>query len=156
MSNPTMRDKLIKKLIEDEANRQFAYDDKTGKSVTRGSMIEGKVSVGIGRNLEDVGLRQDEIHYMLNNDLNEVEDQAKKFYWYWALSDNRKIVILSMIFNLGLAGFEKFKKTIHYIEDEQWSDAANEMMDSEWAKQVGVRAYRLSQMMEKDTFIMKK
>jgi lysozyme len=50
-----------------------------------------------------------------------------------------------MCFNLGAPRLSKFKKFITAINDEQWIEAAVEMMDSRWARQVGPRAERLKQ-----------
>jgi lysozyme len=52
-----------------------------------------------------------------------------------------------MIFNLGIARFSAFKKTISLIEEGSYSEAAQEMLDSRWANQVGSRANELSEMM---------
>jgi lysozyme len=53
-----------------------------------------------------------------------------------------------MIFNIGMPRFKQFKKMIAALEEGDWSEAANQMMDSKWAKQVGKRAERLRDMME--------
>ena len=50
-----------------------------------------------------------------------------------------------MCFNLGAPRLGKFRKFISAINDEQWIEAAVEMLDSNWAKQVGPRAERLKQ-----------
>ena len=55
-----------------------------------------------------------------------------------------------MIFNLGLPRFSQFKNMIKAIEDEDWTEASEQMMDSKWADQVGSRAQRLRVMMETD------
>lgn len=57
--------------------------------------------------------------------------------------DNIQLVLVNMCFNLGAPRLSKFKKFIAAIDDQQWSEAAVEMMDSRWAKQVGLRAERL-------------
>ena len=57
--------------------------------------------------------------------------------------DNIQLVLVNMCFNLGAPRLSKFKKFIAAINDQQWSEAAIEMMDSRWAKQVGLRAERL-------------
>jgi len=52
-----------------------------------------------------------------------------------------------MVFNLGPGGFGKFKKAIAAMKKEEWEEAANEMLDSRWARQVGNRAKELAAMM---------
>ena len=56
-----------------------------------------------------------------------------------------QIVLVNMCFNLGAPRLGKFRKFISAINDEQWIEAAVEMMDSNWANQVGPRAERLKQ-----------
>jgi hypothetical protein len=64
------------------------------------------------------------------------------------LSFNRQNVLLD-IFNLGILGLLKFKKTLAILKMEI-IECFNEMLKSKWAKQVGIRAYNLSIMMDKD------
>ena len=59
--------------------------------------------------------------------------------------DNIQVVLVNMCFNLGAPRLSKFIKFITAINDEQWIEAAVEMMDSNWANQVGPRAIRLRQ-----------
>ena len=59
--------------------------------------------------------------------------------------DNIQVVLVNMCFNLGAPRLSKFIKFITAINDEQWIEAAVEMMDSNWANQVGPRAERLKQ-----------
>ena len=59
--------------------------------------------------------------------------------------DNIQVVLVNMCFNLGAPRLGKFRKFISAIDNEQWIEAAVEMMDSNWANQVGPRAERLKQ-----------
>ena len=59
--------------------------------------------------------------------------------------DKIQLVLVNMCFNLGAPRLSKFKKFIAAIEAQEWLEAALEMMDSQWAKQVGPRAERLKQ-----------
>jgi len=52
-----------------------------------------------------------------------------------------------MAYNLGIAGLNKFRKMWAAIDVADYATAAEEMLDSKWAKQVGVRAIRLSRRM---------
>ncbi|HVT61432.1 MAG TPA: glycoside hydrolase family protein [Thermoanaerobaculia bacterium] len=56
------------------------------------------------------------------------------------LSAARQAVVVDMVFNLGSAGFAKFHNTIAAIESGDWAGAAQQMLDSAWAKQVKGRA----------------
>jgi lysozyme len=136
MQGPNMT-ALIKELTVDEGMRKKPY-----------KCTAGKTTIGIGRNLDDVGISQEEAEYLLRNDIKKAVEEAKKFPWYEGLSPVRKRVIVNMIFNLGITRFKKFKKTIQYISVGDFQSASTEMLDSGWANQVGPRAKRLSKMMK--------
>jgi lysozyme len=123
-------------LVNNEGVRRYPYKDTVGK-----------ITIGIGRNLDDVGLSMDEIDYLFQNDLKRVEPQAKSLPWYSKLNEARQAVILDMIFNLGIRSFLGFTTTISLIEKGQYSAAADQMLKSKWASQVGDRAKRLSEQM---------
>lgn len=112
----------------------------------------GKITIGYGRNLEDVGVNESEAEILLINDYNAAEDEASKFSWFEGLSDVRREVVIMMIFNLGYPRFTGFKKTIAALAAGDYESAASEMLDSKWAAQVGLRAFELSAMMQYDTF----
>jgi lysozyme len=109
----------------------------------------GKLTIGVGRNLDDVGISASEAMLLLEHDINRVI--AKLSYhlpWWSSLSENRQRVLANMAFNLGVDGLLKFKNTLSYIQNGNYSEAAKAMLESKWAKQVGERAVRLSKMME--------
>ena len=113
---------------------------------------QGILTIGVGRNLEDRGLSEDEVDYLLNNDIKIcVEELKRSFDWYDDLDDIRKRVLVDMMFNLGMPRLKGFVKMLAAIESGAWGAAAEEMLDSTWARQVGSRADRLSEMMETGT-----
>ena len=73
---------------------------------------------------------------------------ANEFDWYAGLNDARKAVIISMLFNLGRGGFNKFLKFKQALAEGDHLTASREMLDSRWAKQVKGRAVELSKQME--------
>lgn len=107
----------------------------------------GKTTIGVGRNLDDVGITEREAEFLLMNDIGRAHDEAKKFDWYDGLDMARKCVVINMIFNMGLPRFSKFEKTIAHIAAGDYTKAADEMLDSRWAEQVGNRANELSKQM---------
>lgn len=129
----------IKKLIkEHEGVKKFPY-----------RCPAGKLTIGVGRNLEDVGLREDEIEYLLDNDLKEcISDLRTIFPQFDEIDDVRQAVLIDMRFNLGPARFRTFKRFIQAVRGGYWLLAVQEMKDSLWYKQVGIRARRLCNMME--------
>lgn len=111
----------------------------------------GKLTIGIGRNLDDSGISQSEAYIMLINDIMNCEKQlqAKIPDIYNGLDEIRKSVLLNMCFNLGINGLLGFKNTLAFVEAGDWERAANNMLVSRWAKQVGRRAIELSELMRK-------
>ena len=111
----------------------------------------GKLTIGIGRNLEDRGISQKEAYAMLERDILDFEQQLLNEIpdVYNGLDEVRQSVLLNMCFNLGLKGLLEFKNTLAFIGAGDWERAANGMLTSKWAKQVGMRAIELSEMMRK-------
>lgn len=112
-----------------------------------------KITIGYGRNLQDNGITLEEAETMLQHDLGTAIKDAQSLPFFASLNEARQAVIVDMVFNLGLPRFGMFKKMIAAIERELWHVAANEMLNSRWARQVGKRANTLSEMMRLGTEI---
>lgn len=130
-------DKLIKQLKKHEGIELKPY-----------KCTSGKLTIGIGRNLEDVGISEHEAEYLLMNDLDTYMTAAKTYDWYAGLNDPRKAVIVSMLFNMGQTNFNKFLKMKQALDAGDYAEAAKQMLDSKWAKQVKGRADELAAQME--------
>lgn len=134
--------RLHEMLIRHEGLRLKPYRD-----------AKNKLTIGVGRNLDDAGITREEALMLLNNDIATVRREVERALpWVSRLNPVRKDVILDMVFNLGLPRFRRFKKTIAAIKAEDWEKAAREMLDSQWAKQVGKRAKELSAMMKRGQY----
>ncbi len=109
----------------------------------------GKLTIGIGRNLDDRGISQTEAMVLLENDIQNCEKQLLDEIpeIYNPLDEVRKSVLLNMCFNLGINGLLGFNNTLAFIAAGDWERAANGMLASKWAKQVGRRAIELSELM---------
>jgi len=111
----------------------------------------GKLTIGIGRNLDDRGISRKEAYAMLERDIQDCEqwliDKIPEIYNN--LDEVRQSVLLNMCFNLGIKGLLGFKNTLSFIAAGDWERAANGMLASKWAKQVGMRAIELSELMRK-------
>lgn len=116
----------------------------------------GKLTIGYGRNLSDNGITLEEAEQLLQHNIDEVIQQAQTLLFFSTLNEVRQAVIVDMIFNMGLPRFQKFKKTIALIEQQAWQAAANEMLNSRWARQVGNRSQTLSDMMRYGTELTQK
>lgn len=108
----------------------------------------GNWTIGVGRNLDEKGVSEDEAMMLLNNDLADAIDDVRHVCSvYDELSEPRKQVLVSMAFNMGRTRLEGFVRFLGAIHRGDWDDAADEMLDSQWAKEVGARATTLSRMM---------
>jgi len=104
---------------------------------------QGYLTIGYGLNLEN-GISKDEARYLLRSRINKAIESCERLPWFEGLSDNRKRVIVNMVYNLGMTRFKRFKKTIAFIKAGDFQSASIEMLDSAYARQVGPRAKRLS------------
>ena len=105
-----------------------------------------KLTIGIGRNLEDVGISEDEAETLLRHDIIEATNQLlNAFPWMGTLNDARGSAMINFTFNVGIGTVKKFTNTLAYMEAGEWDKAADEMMDSKWAKQVGNRAIEVTE-----------
>lgn len=108
----------------------------------------GKLTVGIGRNLDDVGLREGEAELLCLNDVRVVEAGLDaRLPWWRGLGAERRAVLLDMGFNLGVDGLLGFRTTLGHVQAGRWAEAAEQMLRSKWAGQVGRRAQTLARMM---------
>ncbi len=135
-------DRLKARLSLDEARRKKPY-----------RCSAGKLTIGVGRNLEDRGLLDDEIDLLLSNDIRDaIGDCRRLVRSFDQLSDVRQEVLVNMMFNLGYARLSGFKKFLDALSRSDWTEAANQMLDSKWADQVGNRADRLAKAMRTGAF----
>ena len=134
-----MRDKLVDQLIEHEALKLKPY-----------YCPAGKLTIGVGRNLEDKGISEKEAVFLLENDIDEcisdLEDLFKEKFD--SFPEQVKIVLIDMRFNLGATGFRSFRKMIKAVNESDFDKASKEMKDSNWYSQVGKRAETLVEMMK--------
>ena len=86
---------------------------------------------------------------LLHNDIDRVRRELdKSLPWWRNLSDVRQKVLISMAFNLGMGRLLQFNRMLSALQDGDYTAAAEEMLSSVWANQVGTRAIELADMME--------
>lgn len=108
----------------------------------------GKLTIGIGRNLTDRGITEEEIVFLFGTDVALVEkDLDRNLKWWRDMSEVRQRVLADMCFNLGITKLLTFKNTLEAMRTGRYNDAASGMLNSLWAKQVKGRAVRLANMM---------
>lgn len=110
----------------------------------------GKLTVGYGRNLDDRGVSRDEALLMLANDIREAEADLASFSYWESLGDNQKAALVDMRFCLGFNRFRQFKLMNAALEAGDYQEAANQVLDSLFARQVKGRARDIAEMLVMD------
>jgi len=130
---------LLNLIKEHEGVVKHAYQDS-----------RGYWTIGVGRLIDEKlkgGLSDDEIDYLLANDVKRCEDEAVTYPFYAKMDEARKAVIICMLFQLGRPNFDKFQNFQAALLVGDFQLASNEMLNSLWARQTPNRANELSQMM---------
>ncbi len=81
------------------------------------------------------------------------EELTEEYYWFAGLNDARQDAMIDLSFNLGQTRLRGFVKALEAMSREQFDIAADEFMDSKWAKQVGMRAIRVTEMIRSGEYI---
>lgn len=137
-------DKILELITIDEDYKQFPYDDSTGLPVR---ILTGNITVGIGRNLSGRGLSKEEANYLAKNDITAAMDYLAWYGFFIDLCAPRKYILVNMVFNLGIPKFKDFKKLIAALYDKNYDKAADEIIDSNAARQLQARYQRLAKKM---------
>tara|TARA_R100001440_G_scaffold2752_2_gene7519 strand:+ start:58 stop:543 length:486 start_codon:yes stop_codon:yes gene_type:complete len=152
------KEDLVNKLITHEGLRLQVYKDTLGID-----------TIGIGRNLEDRGITDEELAwmdipnmdiiyeygiseadamYLAENDVQIVEEELLRAHpCVDRLDSVRQLILVDMAFNMGVPRLNKFKKMWAAIHENNFEEAAKEMLDSRWANQVKSRATKLAHAM---------
>ena len=107
----------------------------------------GRLTLGVGRNLDDCGITLAEAEALLANDLAALERKLQRLPWFRALDPVRQDVLINMAFNLGYEGLMAFEATLAGVRRGDYAAAARSMLASKWARQVGARARELAEQM---------
>jgi lysozyme len=129
------RERLRQQLVIHEGLRLKPYRD-----------INNILTIGIGRNLDHVGISEEESYYLLDNDISKsIREMSATFLWFKDLDPMRQRVWVDLHFNLGLTKLKGFSKAIAAMAAGNYETAADELKDSRWASQVGKRSTWLCQ-----------
>ena len=110
----------------------------------------GKLTIGAGRNLEDNGITHEEALYLLDNDIKRCRLELQHHLsWFNGLNQARQAALIDMAYNLGISRLLGFHNMLTAMKHSEWERAANEALDSRWAKQVGNRAVEIADMIRK-------
>ena len=100
----------------------------------------------------DVGteIGEERVNELFEQDINITIDECKKLYYdFDELPEEAQLIICNMMFNMGRPRLSLFHKMKRAVDNREWEEAANQMKDSRWYKQVTNRADRLVQRMKK-------
>jgi lysozyme len=141
---PTILHALYLQLLDHEGKIPFAYQDSLGYwTIGIGHLIDKRK----GGKISEAAIR-----FLFEEDVyNCIVSLDQYLPWWKTLSEVRQRVLLDMCFNLGIAGLLTFKNTLAMIHHGDYAGAAENMLLSKWARQVGRRARRLSRMMAEDS-----
>lgn len=130
------RAKLRRSLVAHEGVRKFPYIDTLGN-----------ITIGIGYNLSDRGIDEDWINQQYESDVRYFHERlSEDFPWFRELNQDRQVVLIDMAF-MGYKHFLSFKRMLKALRDEDYNQAALEMLNSKWAIQVKGRANDLAHAM---------
>ena len=126
--------KMKADLKRDEGLRLKPYEDSVGK-----------LTIGIGRNIDDVGITEAEAEFLLTNDIAHTMIDLDKFCPWWKnMNEPRQRALVNMCFNMGIHRLLGFKDMLTALREGNYDDASNQALDSKWARQVGKRAGRIA------------
>jgi lysozyme len=125
--------RLMRRLEQDEGFRDKPYHCPAGK-----------LTIGIGWNIEDVPMRYSEARFRLKNDIEDcVTDLRKLLENFDDLPAMIQEVLVNMRFQLGPGGIRGFKQMLGAVRAWDFERMKKEMKDSAWYRQTTNRAERL-------------
>lgn len=136
-----MDNKLLASLRLHEGWRDKAYQD-----------TEGIWTIGYGTNLQELRINKDLGERWLRDQAEIAYKAAKRFPEFELLNSARQNVFVEMVYNMGPSRVAGFKNMLAAIRDGDWEEAAIQMLDSKWARQVGNRAKTLAALMEEGNY----
>ena len=117
----------------------------------------GYETIGVGRNISKsgMGLSDDEVNYLLENDILRVlKELSSEYPWFNDLDDVRKDAMIDISFNLGATRLRGFRRALAAMEVADHTLAAKEFLDSKWSRDVKGRAHELASMIETGEYLL--
>lgn len=136
--------KLIEQLKRHEGVRTHAY-----------KCSANMITIGVGRNIDEdggLGLSDDEIDYLLANDIKRCKQELVALSWFVDLDEVRQDALINLCFNLGLTRLLGFRNAMAAMAEGDYEKAADEFLDSRWATQVGQRAIEVTNMIRSGSY----
>lgn len=120
-----------------EGRRRFAY-----------KCTAGKLTIGVGHNLEAKPLPDSVIDLLFSCDLADAESDARLYPYFDGLDDARKAAIIDMSFQLGKTRLNAFKRMHTALNAGDFAAASAECLDSLYASQTPHRARRIAHILK--------
>lgn len=131
---------ILKDLKKDEGFIPHAYKDS-----------EGYWTIGYGRLIDERlggGITEDEADFLLENDIIKVENALdREFSWWRKMPETAQQALANMCFQMGIKRLKGFKITLSLLKQGQYNQAADNAMQSLWAKQTPNRAKQVTDLM---------
>tara|TARA_R100001163_G_C5060154_1_gene196917 strand:- start:531 stop:956 length:426 start_codon:yes stop_codon:yes gene_type:complete len=109
----------------------------------------GATSVGYGRNLDQkhggLGISEEEAEYLLANDIKRSIEECESFGWWADCPMDKRQVIIELAFQLGWPALTGFNLMLTHMASGLYDQAAAELLDSRFARQVPHRAAELAE-----------
>ena len=116
----------------------------------------GFETIGAGRNISKsgLGLSDDEVDYLLENDIVRViKELSSEYPWFKDLDDVRKDAIIDIGFNLGATRLRGFRRALAAMDAADYKTASLEFLDSKWSRDVKGRSTELAYMIEMGEYL---
>ena len=140
-----MTEKLLEMLKRHEGVRSHVYLCSAGYE-----------TIGVGRNISKsgLGLSDDEVDYLLENDIVRViKELSSEYPWFKDLDDVRKDAIIDISFNLGATRLRGFERALAAMDAADYKTASLEFLDSKWSRDVKGRSTELAYMIEMGEYL---
>ena len=116
----------------------------------------GYETIGVGRNISKsgMGLSEDEVDYLLENDIVRViKELSSEYPWFRGLDDVRKDAMIDISFNLGATRLRGFRRALAAMDAADYKTASLEFLDSKWSRDVKGRSTELAYMIEMGEYL---
>jgi lysozyme len=108
----------------------------------------GNLVIGVGRNLERVGLTRGEAVMLVEGDVRRLTGElGERLPLFRTLDAVRQRVVIHLALKMEVDGLMALSPFVSAVESGDWSTAADEMLISQWARREPGRARVLAEMM---------
>lgn len=128
-----MREQLRKDLIRDEGVRLKIY-----------TCTAGRQTIGVGRNVEDLGITTTEAMTLLDNDIERINrEMDANLMWWRGRPAHVQRGMANMCFQLGISKLLAFRQMLAALQAGDYATAQTEAKNSNWYRQTPARAERV-------------